>query len=112
MSFFRSPWPIVILILAVVLLFGANKLPGLARNLGKSMRVFKTEVDELRGDEHDDADDDDAPRQRSSRDEDHRRDDDRRDDRPRRDEREYDPRDEAEREPVRSREDDDSYRRD
>lgn len=108
MGFFRSPWPIVILIVLVVLLFGANKLPGLARNMGRSMRVFKSEVEELRGDDRaEDDEDDDAPRQRPARDEDRRR-----DDRPRRDEREYDPRDEADREPVRSREDDDSYRRD
>ncbi|MEE1617407.1 Sec-independent protein translocase subunit TatA [Brachybacterium sp. J144] len=108
MGFFRSPWPIVILIVLVVLLFGANKLPGLARNMGRSMRVFKSEVEELRGDDRaEDDEDDDAPRQRPARDEDRRR-----EDRPRRDEREYDPRDEADREPVRSREDDDSYRRD
>ena len=50
MGFFRSPWPIVIIIVAAILLFGANKLPGLARNMGKSMRIFKSEVEELRGD--------------------------------------------------------------
>ena len=38
--------------------------------------------------------------------------DDRADDRRARDDREYDPRDDADREPVRAREDDDSYRRD
>ena len=122
MSFFRSPWPIVILIVLVILLFGANKLPGLARNMGKSMRVFKSEVDELRGDE--DEEEAEEPRSRSSRDRDDRssredrddrrsRDDrDDRDDRRARDEREYDPRDEDEPESVRHREDGDSYRRD
>ena len=33
-----------------ILLFGANKLPGLARNMGKSMRIFKTEVEGLKND--------------------------------------------------------------
>ncbi len=38
----------VVLIVVVLLLFGAGKLPSLARNLGKSMRIFKSEVDELK----------------------------------------------------------------
>jgi sec-independent protein translocase protein TatA len=31
----------------VVLLFGSKRLPDAARSLGKSMRIFKTEVKEL-----------------------------------------------------------------
>jgi len=118
MNFFRNPWAIVLLIVLVILLFGANKLPGLARNMGKSMRIFKSEVEELRGDEKAPEEDEDERPARSSRSRDDRdaRDDrpERRDDRRDRDEREYDPRDEADRdrEPVRAREDDDSYRRD
>lgn len=108
MSFFRNPWAIVLLIVLVILLFGANKLPGLARNMGKSMRIFKSEVEEMRGDDkHADADEDEDRPARSSRS--------REEDRDRRD-REYDPRDEREdrdREPVRApREDDEPYRRD
>lgn len=38
-------WPHLLIILAVVLLlFGAPKLPGLARSLGQSMRIFRTEI--------------------------------------------------------------------
>lgn len=38
-------WPHLIVILAVVLLlFGAPKLPGLARSIGQSMRIFRSEV--------------------------------------------------------------------
>lgn len=112
MNFFRNPWAIVLLIVLVILLFGANKLPGLARNMGKSMRIFKSEVEELRGDEkrvQDDDDDFDRPA-RSTR----PREDRSREDRPARSDREYDPRSEADvdREPVRARDDDDSYRRD
>ncbi|MCT1775268.1 Sec-independent protein translocase subunit TatA [Brachybacterium sp. p3-SID957] len=134
MGMFRNPWAIVLLILLVVLLFGAGKLPGLARNLGQSMRIFKSEVEEMRGDDRDEDEDrhggshrarddrddryrDDRDRYRDDRDRDRYRDDrdryrDDRDDRDRH--REYDPRDreELEREPVRAREDDDLYRRD
>lgn len=47
--------PEIILILVVlVLLFGAKKLPDLARGVGRSMRVFKAETSKLR-------DDDDEP---------------------------------------------------
>ena len=37
-----------------MLLFGANKLPGLARNLGESMRIFKNEVSEMRKEDDND----------------------------------------------------------
>jgi sec-independent protein translocase protein TatA len=33
-----------------VLLFGAKRLPDAARSLGKSMRIFKSEVKELQAD--------------------------------------------------------------
>ncbi|MCG7442633.1 MULTISPECIES: twin-arginine translocase TatA/TatE family subunit [Dermabacter] len=52
-GFIRSPWPILILLVLIVLLFGANKLPGLARNMGESMRIFKSEVSEMRKDDED-----------------------------------------------------------
>ena len=53
-SNFFKPWTIAILLLLVVLLFGANKLPGLARNLGESMRIFKNEVSEMRKEDDND----------------------------------------------------------
>lgn len=38
-------WPEILLILIVVLLlFGAKKLPDTARSLGRSLRIFKSEV--------------------------------------------------------------------
>ena len=43
--------PEIILILVVlVLLFGAKRLPDAARSLGRSMRIFKSEVKEMRTD--------------------------------------------------------------
>jgi sec-independent protein translocase protein TatA len=47
--------PEIILILVVlVLLFGAKKLPDLARGVGRSLRVFKAETSKLRDDDDDD----------------------------------------------------------
>ncbi|HCT15406.1 twin-arginine translocase TatA/TatE family subunit [Corynebacterium nuruki] len=43
-----NEWLIVILV--VVLVLGASQLPKLARNLGRSMRIFKSEMDELKTD--------------------------------------------------------------
>ena len=45
-----SPWHILIVLLVVVLLFGSKKLPDAARGLGRSMRIFKSEVKELTND--------------------------------------------------------------
>lgn len=41
-------WHIVVLIIAFVVLFGWKNLPNAARSLGESMRVFKTEVDQMK----------------------------------------------------------------
>lgn len=45
-------WHVVVLIIAFVLLFGWKNLPNIARSMGESMRVFKTEVDQMK-DEND-----------------------------------------------------------
>lgn len=42
-----SPWHWAILAVAVIILFGAKRLPDAARSLGKSLRIFKAEVREL-----------------------------------------------------------------
>ncbi|WP_139738985.1 Sec-independent protein translocase subunit TatA [Actinomyces wuliandei] len=41
----------VVLIIIVVLIFGANRLPDIARSVGQSMKVFRKEVRDLREDE-------------------------------------------------------------
>lgn len=41
-------WHIVVLIIAFVLLFGWKNMPSAARSLGESMRIFKTEVDQMK----------------------------------------------------------------
>lgn len=47
---FESPWPILIIIIVALLLFAAPKLPGMARSLGQSMRILKSEVKEMKND--------------------------------------------------------------
>lgn len=42
-----QPWHWLIVIAVFVLLFGAKKLPDAARSLGKSMRIFKSEIKEM-----------------------------------------------------------------
>lgn len=44
---------IAIVILIIVIIFGAPKLPQLARSLGQSMKIFKSEVKDLRDDDDD-----------------------------------------------------------
>ncbi|WP_136611620.1 Sec-independent protein translocase subunit TatA [Sinomonas albida] len=48
---FDSPWPIVIIIVVALLLFAAPKLPGMARSLGQSMRILRSEVKEMRSED-------------------------------------------------------------
>ena len=50
---FDSPWKIAIIAVLIIVLFGARKLPYAARQLGQSMRILKTEVQGLHGDDPD-----------------------------------------------------------
>ena len=40
-----------LIVLVIVLLFGAKKLPDLARSMGRSMRIFKSEVNEMQSED-------------------------------------------------------------
>jgi sec-independent protein translocase protein TatA len=42
------PIEIIAILLVVLLLFGAKRLPDLARSVGRSLKIFKTEVKDLR----------------------------------------------------------------
>ncbi len=44
-------WHIVILLVLVVLLFGFKRLPDAARSVGRSMRIFKSEMSEMKNDD-------------------------------------------------------------
>jgi len=43
-------WELIILLGVLVLVFGAKKLPGMARSVGQSARVFKGEMKGLKQD--------------------------------------------------------------
>jgi sec-independent protein translocase protein TatA len=45
-----NPMMLLILLLVIVVLFGAPRLPGMARSLGQSLRIFRSEVREMRQD--------------------------------------------------------------
>ena len=44
-------WTSFILIVIILLLFAAPKLPALAKNLGQSMRIFKGEMKQMKDDD-------------------------------------------------------------
>ena len=46
-----GPMEIGLIVLVIVLLFGAKKLPDLARSMGRSMRIFKSEVNEMQSED-------------------------------------------------------------
>jgi sec-independent protein translocase protein TatA len=46
-------WELVLIVLVILLLFGAKKLPELARGSGRALRIFKAETKGLVDDEDD-----------------------------------------------------------
>lgn len=47
------PWHIAVLVVVLVLLFGAKRLPDAARSLGRSLRIIKAETKGLVDDDSD-----------------------------------------------------------
>jgi sec-independent protein translocase protein TatA len=47
-------WHLLIILAIVLLLFGAPKLPALARSVGQSMRIFRGEVKEMKSEKKSD----------------------------------------------------------
>lgn len=43
-------WHIIVLVVVILLLFGASRLPDLARSVGQSLKIFKNEVKDLTDD--------------------------------------------------------------
>jgi sec-independent protein translocase protein TatA len=48
---FDSPIKVLIIAVVLIVLFGSKKLPDAARSLGKSMRILKREVRDMREDD-------------------------------------------------------------
>jgi sec-independent protein translocase protein TatA len=51
-----APWHVVVLLIVGIVLFGSKKLPDSARSLGRSLRIFKSEMKELNNDDKNDKD--------------------------------------------------------
>jgi sec-independent protein translocase protein TatA len=47
------PWHIAVLVVVMILLFGAKRLPDAARSLGRSLRIIKAETKSLADDDRD-----------------------------------------------------------
>ena len=57
-------WELVLIVLVILLLFGAKKLPELARGSGRALRIFKSETKGLIDDDDDVSDDEKTPEER------------------------------------------------
>jgi TatA/E family protein of Tat protein translocase len=42
--FLKEPTHILLVLVVIILLFGAKRLPDSARSLGKSLKIFKSEI--------------------------------------------------------------------
>ncbi|MGH3656944.1 MAG: Sec-independent protein translocase subunit TatA [Micromonosporaceae bacterium] len=56
------PWHIIVLVVVLILLFGAKRLPDAARGLGRSLRILKAETKNLSEDRDSDDDAGSAPK--------------------------------------------------
>jgi len=52
--FLREPTHILLLVLVLVILFGAKRLPDSAKSVAKSLRIFKSEMKEGKEDNKND----------------------------------------------------------
>ena len=48
-----QPWHWIVLLVVILLLFGSTRLPGLAKSVGQSMKIFRKEMKDLRDDDKD-----------------------------------------------------------
>ncbi|KXO91727.1 preprotein translocase subunit TatA [Tsukamurella pulmonis] len=48
MGLTHNIWAWIIIAVVLLILFGGKKLPDAARGLGRSMRIFKSEMDEMK----------------------------------------------------------------
>jgi len=46
-----KPWHVIVLLVVVLLLFGAKRLPDLAKSVGESLKIFKNEIKDLTEDD-------------------------------------------------------------
>jgi sec-independent protein translocase protein TatA len=58
MPFLREPSHILLLLIVIIVLFGAKRLPDSARSLGRSLRIFKSEMKDMKNDDKNENKDD------------------------------------------------------
>ena len=46
-----KPWHLLVLAIVFLILFGSKRLPDSARSLGRSLRIFKSEIQEMNKDD-------------------------------------------------------------
>jgi len=45
-----EPWHVIPVVIIIVLVFGANRLPGIAKSLAQSLKIFRNEMKDPSGD--------------------------------------------------------------
>lgn len=58
-----SGWHLLVIVLVVLVLFGASKLPIFAKGLGQSIKIFRSEMTDVKDDIKSDRKRDDAERE-------------------------------------------------
>ena len=54
--FLKEPTHILLVLVVIILLFGAKRLPDSARSLGKSLKIFQSEMKDMKEDKKPDQD--------------------------------------------------------
>lgn len=49
-----DPWHLVVLAIVLIVVFGYKKLPDITRSFGRSARILRSEMDEMKGDKKSD----------------------------------------------------------
>lgn len=62
MRIFENPVLLLVLALIIIVLFGASRLPGVAKSIGQSLKIFKDEVGPGKDGEANKSSDDPAPK--------------------------------------------------
>lgn len=62
MRIFENPVLLLVLALIIIVLFGASRLPGVAKSIGQSLKIFKDEVGPSSDDKANKSSDDPAPK--------------------------------------------------
>lgn len=55
-------WHLIVLVVVLLLLFGSKRLPDAARGIGRSLRIFKSEMKELQTEDDEDSPESERPR--------------------------------------------------